>query len=331
MCLLAQKIIVTGPVGALRKNVTQEKVRKRTTVGVSFTSVANRFDSPYDTSNSGCGKVIFFCRNASGLVKIKAMTLELTFLGTGTSQGVPLIACDCPVCTSDDPRDSRLRTSVLLTVDNRNILIDATPELRLQCLWNDVRRLDAILVTHTHADHILGLDDVRRFCQLQHEPINLYAAPDHIKSIEKIFGYARADRACGNRDLPQLIFNTILPDQDSFSLFGRPIIPLPLWHGPDSILGYRVGGLAYCTDVTRMPDETLRKLEGLDVLVLGALRPQPHPKHLSFDQAIELAQRVGAGRTYFVHMTHQISHREQEKLLPPTIHLAYDSLKIATD
>ena len=256
------------------------------------------------------------------------MNMEFTFLGTGTSQGIPIIGCDCAVCCSDDLRDKRMRTSALVGWNGRQVLIDATPELRLQCLHNDVRRIDAVLITHTHADHIFGLDDVRRFNQLQNSPIDLYAAPHHLKTLDNIFGYTCAQRDLGNRDIPRLVFHTI---DGGFGLYGLKILPLILPHGRDQVLGFRLGPLAYCTDVSDMPTEAVDQLQGLELLVLGALRPRPHPKHLSIDEAVAVAQTIGAHQTYFVHMSHQIAHQEQEHALPENIHLAYDGLKLTCD
>jgi len=255
------------------------------------------------------------------------MAMELTFLGTGTSQGIPLIGCDCEVCQSQDQRDKRMRTSALVSLDGHNLLIDATPELRLQCLANDIRRVDACLITHAHADHIFGLDDLRRFNQLQGKPIPVYVSKEHRPRLEIMFAYALAEKARGNPDLPQLMFRTFEPNE-SFRVFDNEVEPLWLPHGDEMVAGYRIGGMAYCTDVSGMPEEMMGRLEGLDVLVLGALRPKPHPKHLSLDQAVELAERIGARQTYFVHMGHQIGHQEQETLLPKGIKLAYDGLKV---
>lgn len=253
------------------------------------------------------------------------MSIEITFLGTGTSQGVPIIACDCPVCHSDDPRDTRTRTSALVTLDGHSVLLDATPDLRCQCLKHNVRRLDAVLITHTHADHFLGLDDIRRFTQIQQGPIDVYIHPRHYASLENVFGYAQAKHAAGNPDLPHLYFHSV---ETSFSLFGYEVIPILFPHGRTVVTGFRIGPMAYCTDISEMPREATEKLQDLELLVLGALRPKPHPAHLSIAQATEVAQEIGAKQTFFVHMNHHICHQDQDKQLPDTIHLAYDGLKV---
>jgi len=252
--------------------------------------------------------------------------MEVTFLGTGTSQGIPIIACDCPVCRSDDPRDRRTRTSILVTVNDRHILIDCTPELRLQCLACGVRRVDAVLVTHTHADHVLGMDDLRRFNQVYGMPIEVYALPDHIVWLREVFGYAEPTRAGDNPDLPKLIFR---PIDGTFNLFGLAVQAYPVPHGQAQSTVYRLGPLAYCTDISAMPDVVLEALTGIDTLVLGALRPEPHPAHLSLEQALELARRIGARQTWFVHMGHQVSHAAYQAVLPPGVALAYDGLKVS--
>lgn len=255
------------------------------------------------------------------------MTNALTFLGTGTSQGIPMIACDCPVCTSHDPHNQRTRTSGLITINQRNILIDTTPELRIQCLQNNIRQIDACLVTHTHADHIMGMDDLRRFNQIQRQAIDIHHANIHQESLEKIFGYARGEHFKGTLDIPQLNFTPFTPQNGPFTLFEHTITPLLQPHGRNFSIGYRIGNIAWCTDLSTMPQENIAKLQNLDVLVLGALREKPHPAHLSLDQAIELAQIINAKKTYFVHMSHHVSHQDEKKF-PPNIHLAYDTLKI---
>ena len=256
---------------------------------------------------------------------VLSMSIELTFLGTGTSQGVPVIGCDCAVCHSADRRDRRYRTSGLLHLDGHNVLIDATPELRLQCLENDVRRVDAVLVTHTHADHVFGLDDMRRFNQLQGEVIGLYADAEHLAELDKVFGYARGETVVKGLNLPRLRFEAI---EGPFALFGRQVVPLRLRHGQVTSLGFRVGGLAYCTDLSEMSDEVVEQIKGVEVLVLGALRHKRHPTHLSIEQAVALSKRVEAQQTWFVHLTHDVCHGRDEAALPGDIRLAYDGLRI---
>jgi len=266
------------------------------------------------------------------------MAIEITFLGTGTSQGIPVIACDCDVCRSGDPRDKRMRSSILISLtgenssQNTNILIDATPELRLQCIQNNVRSVDACLITHTHADHILGLDDLRGFNQANDRLIDLYIAQEHYSTLEKVFGYAKIDPATPvaqhNLDWPRLVFHKINTSNGPINVCGHTILPLTLQHGRMTSTGYRVGPMAYCTDLNHMPENVIRQLEGLEVLILGALRPEPHPAHLSLAQAIELARRIAAKKTYFTHICHHISHRQQELRMPANIELAYDGLKI---
>jgi phosphoribosyl 1,2-cyclic phosphate phosphodiesterase len=268
------------------------------------------------------------------------MAMEITFLGTGTSQGIPVIACDCDVCRSTDPRDNRMRSSILVHLAGQNnqsqdvdILIDATPELRLQCIKNNVRRVDVCLITHTHADHILGLDDLRGFNQANNQLIDLYIAQQHYSSLEKVFGYAKIDPATPitqqNFDWPRLVFHSIDPKNNPITICGHTICPLTLQHGKTTSTGYRIGPMAYCTDFNHMPENIIQQLNGLEILILGALRPEPHPAHLSLNQAIELAHRIGADKTYFTHISHHISHPQQELRMPANIMLAYDGLKIA--
>ena len=225
-------------------------------------------------------------RFGSEIMPLDEDALELLFLGTGTSHGIPMIGCDCAVCHSEDPRDRRTRTSVLLSWEGKNVLIDATPELRIQCLANDVRRLDAVLITHSHADHVFGLDDMRRFTQMQGTPLGIYAGSAHIEALERVFGYARADRSNENPDLPHLVFHCI---EGCFELLGREVRPLLFRHGAGTSVGYRIGPVAYCTDVSDIKEAMLEELRGLEVLVLGALRWKTHPAHLSIDEAIRIS------------------------------------------
>lgn len=251
--------------------------------------------------------------------------IQLTFLGTGTSQGVPMIACGCRVCTSGDPRDRRCRTSVLITLNGGfTILIDAAPELRVQCLEQHVSRVDAVLITHTHADHIFGLDDTRSFSQHNGQPLPLYAHPSHLDVLDRCFRYARADQYEVTLNRPRLQF---IPITGPFELAGQTILPITQYHGDIISLGFRIGGLAYCTDFIELPPESLALLQNLDTLILGALRPRPHPTHINFARALELVTLLRPRRTYFTHLTHDVCHAETS--LPDGVALAYDGLQIS--
>lgn len=252
--------------------------------------------------------------------------MKITFLGTGTSTGVPAIGCDCATCKSNDPHDKRFRSSVLLSYGGRNVLIDTTPDLRMQALNNDIRRLDAILFTHSHADHVFGLDDIRRFCLLQKGAICCYASKRCAAEIRRIFGYALVENAHLHYSFwPQIDLREV---SEAFELFGRMVEPIPLLHAGKEILGFRVGEFAYCTDCSEIEASSLEKLMGVEVLVLGALRSKPHRAHLSISQAVEVALKVGAERTFFVHMGHNVRHEEVSGELPSGIRLAYDGLQI---
>jgi phosphoribosyl 1,2-cyclic phosphate phosphodiesterase len=251
--------------------------------------------------------------------------LKITFMGTGTSHGVPMIGCQCPVCTSTDPRDRRNRCCLKLEFDGRVVIIDTPPEFRLQCIANDVRRLDAILFTHTHADHIFGLDDTRRFTALQREPIDCYGSPRTLRSLKTVFSYAFDLETPEISERPRLQAREI---DGPFDLFGREVIPLEISHGCQKILGFRIGPLAYCTDCSVIPDETLEKLRDLDTLILGCLRYTPHPTHFNVDQALAAAEKIGARRTFFTHIAHEIAHADLEARLPETIRLAHDGLSL---
>jgi phosphoribosyl 1,2-cyclic phosphate phosphodiesterase len=251
--------------------------------------------------------------------------LKLTILGSGTSHGVPMIGCDCATCRSDDPRDRRMRSSALFSYDANHLLIDTSPELRMQCLAHHVRRVDAVMYTHAHADHIVGLDDLRVFCERQGRAMDAYAAADTLARLRRMFAYAFRDEPDYPSAKPTLIPHEI---DGPFELFGRTITPIPLMHGRLPILGFRVGSIAYCTDCSEIPAGSCALLEGLDVLILDGLRRRPHPTHFNIDQAVEAAARIGARRTYFTHIAHELKHQETNAALPRGMELSYDGLVV---
>jgi phosphoribosyl 1,2-cyclic phosphate phosphodiesterase len=251
--------------------------------------------------------------------------MKLTFLGTGTSHGIPMIACDCRVCTSTDPRDKRTRPSVLIEYAGKSVLIDTTPELRLQCIANNVRCVDAVLFTHVHADHVTGLDDLRRFNDILRAPLPVYGSRATLEHLQNMFAYAFTHNPYYVSAKPRL---EPVPVDGPFELFGRPVTPIELPHGPSVVLGYRMGRLAYCTDCSDIPPSARDLLKDLDVLVLDALRIRPHPTHLTLAQAIDWAGRIGAKRTLFTHIAHEILHAEIAPTLPAGMELAYDGMTV---
>jgi phosphoribosyl 1,2-cyclic phosphate phosphodiesterase len=238
---------------------------------------------------------------------------------------VPTIGCFCDVCTSPDPRDNRLRPSVWLQFGGRSVLIDTTPDLRQQALRAHIDRVDAILFTHSHADHILGLDDVRPFNFHQKGPIPVYGAPETLAAIGRTFGYIFSEGP-SESSRPRLALREL--DGTPFELFGARVVPIRLQHGKGTVLGFRLGGLAYLTDHSEIPEESLALLEGLEVLFLDALRHKPHPTHSTVEKSLQHVERLKPGRTYFTHLCHDLPHRQTEELLPPHVRLAYDGLEI---
>ncbi|MFI5381319.1 MAG: MBL fold metallo-hydrolase [Tepidisphaerales bacterium] len=248
--------------------------------------------------------------------------VELLFLGTGTSAGVPMIGCDCAVCTSTDPRDQRTRPSVVISYDTTRVLIDTTPELRLQCVTQGVKRIDAVVFTHAHADHIMGLDDVRRFNTVKGGPLDVWAEPRTHEVLQRCFTYAfrEPDPACGLYR-PHLVPRTI---DGPFEINRVKWRPIRLIHGNVPVLGFRVGNVAYCTDTNLIPEESFELLRGLDVLVLDGLRFERHTTHFSVEEAIEAAGRIGAKRTLLTHIAHNVSHGGDSAKLPRGVEFAHD-------
>ncbi|MBI1825076.1 MAG: MBL fold metallo-hydrolase [Planctomycetes bacterium] len=252
--------------------------------------------------------------------------LEIIVLGTGTSHGVPMIGCDCQVCTSDDPRDKRTRPSIFVCHKELHILIDTTPELRLQCIANQINRVDAVLFTHHHADHVAGLDDLRRFNWLTKKSMPCYGTKRTLDALRRMFLYAFEHAPDSPHSRPHLTLHEL--DGRPFEIAGHEIIPIPLLHGPMPVLGFRFGKFAYCTDCSIVPDDSRSLLHGVEVLILDALRHDTHPTHMNLSQAVETAQRIGASRTYFTHMAHQLKHADTNAMLPDGMELAYDGLRI---
>ena len=260
--------------------------------------------------------------------------MRVTLLGTGTSSGVPAIGCDCAVCRSTDPRDRRTRPSVLLELDDhappsafagavRNILVDTSTDLRAQALAHQIRRIDAILFTHSHADHVMGLDEVRRFNALQRGPIACYGDAGTLADLRRMFAYIFCPSQTHGGGVPRLVLFSVA---GRFTLGGVEIVPVPVMHGPSPILGFRVGSFAYLTDCNRIPDESWPLLDGVRTLVLDALRDRPHTTHFSVDQALGVVARLAPARAYFTHIAHDLPHAATCARLPAGVELAYDGL-----
>jgi phosphoribosyl 1,2-cyclic phosphate phosphodiesterase len=249
--------------------------------------------------------------------------LRVQFLGTGTSHGVPSIACECAVCTSPDPRNRRSRCSIVLRTDGKTLLVDTPPELREQAIRFHLTHVDAVLFTHSHADHIFGLDDVRRFNDLKQGDMNCYGSRETLQDLENSFRYVFTPTQEGGGK-PRL--NLIPIEPGCFEADGVPVEAIPVWHGQLEILAFRVGRFAYVTDVSRIPEPTLERLRGLDTIVLGALRYEPHPTHFSIEEALAIIAELQPRRAFFTHLSHSLEHRAVETSLPPGVRLAYDGL-----
>jgi len=255
--------------------------------------------------------------------------LAITFLGTGTSQGVPFVACDCAVCRSDDPRDKRLRSSILVEAEDVTFLVDTTPDLRAQALRHDLRRIDAAIFTHSHTDHVAGFDDLRRFCELADRPMPVYASPHTMADLRRVFYYAF--------DGQHAFRNYVRPEPhevtEPFALGSVEIIPAEVPHGKMLVYGYIFarGGkklAAYFSDCHHVPPGVIEQILGIPVLIIDALRHEPHPSHLSLNEALGVAAAASAQRAYLTHNGHDLGHEQTEKLLPAHVRLAHDGLRI---
>lgn len=252
-------------------------------------------------------------------------TLQITILGCGTSTGVPVVGCDCPVCTSVDRRNQRTRSSIMLEWNGRVVLVDTGPDLRAQCLREGVKHVDAVIYTHTHADHVHGIDDLRPFNAGGGADIDIYGSWDTVRRLERTFAYAFKP-AHGQGFCPRLEPHVV---EGAFELFGLRIVPVELEHGRGSVLGYRFGSLAYLTDCSRIPAAAAARLRNLEVLIIDGLRFRPHMSHFTIDAAIEAGLDLGARRIILTHLSHDVDYTRHGAGLPAGVELAYDGLRLS--
>jgi phosphoribosyl 1,2-cyclic phosphate phosphodiesterase len=256
---------------------------------------------------------------------VQTPPLKITFLGTGTSSGVPMIGCSCEVCTSTDKKDNRLRSSIMVESETTSIVVDTTPDFRYQMLRANVKKLDAVLFTHPHKDHIAGLDDVRAFNYFQQKPMDLYANSLTEEAIKREFAYAFSDKKYTG--LPNLSLNTI--DEKPFVIGDIPVIPVLVWHLKMPVLGFRFGSFTYITDANRIDEDEKEKIKGSEVLVLNALRKETHISHFTLDEAVAMVQELDVSTAYFTHISHQLGRHETVNAdLPEGIKLAYDGIQL---
>jgi phosphoribosyl 1,2-cyclic phosphate phosphodiesterase len=256
------------------------------------------------------------------------ITGQLLFLGTGTSHGVPMIGCECATCSHPAPKNQRTRCSVVLGLPGGNLLVDTAPDLRTQLLRERIGLIHAVLYTHEHADHLFGLDDLRIFSLYLNDDLPVYCQQPVEDRIRRVFDYAfdPVTRAYPAGGVPRLAFRRV--DSEPFEVLGERVTPIPLRHGRYDVLGYRFGNAAYCTDTNGIPPESMKLLEGLDVLVLDCLRRRPHPTHFSLDEAVAAAREVGAKRTLLTHLCHDLEHEATNALLPPGMEVAFDGMEV---
>ncbi|OHB26370.1 MAG: MBL fold metallo-hydrolase [Desulfuromonadaceae bacterium GWC2_58_13] len=250
--------------------------------------------------------------------------MTVTILGSGTSTGVPVPACSCPVCSSRVPQNQRTRCSILISFAGRNILVDTSTDLRQQALRENITHIDAVLYTHTHADHVNGIDDLRPFNMASGEAIPIHGSSEDLDVLRRVFAYI-FDECDEPGYRPRLQPQAI---SDVFTLFGLEIVPLPLLHGPGRSLGYRIGPFAYLTDCSSVPETTLGVLAGIEILVIDGLRFLPHASHLNIPQALLLAERIGAQRTILTHLSHDVDYPRHAPMMPAGTELAYDGQRL---
>lgn len=257
------------------------------------------------------------------------MSRRFTFLGTGTSVGVPMLGCSCAVCRSDNPRNHRYRCAALVEISGTTFLIDTPPELRLQLLRAGTAHIHACLLTHYHADHIHGLDDLRPIPKIIGGPVPLWCSGDTERRIRESFSYAfgPASEQMGAGFIPKLTFDRLKPGPNE--ILGEKVVAIPLEHAHFDVFGFRFGDVAYCTDVNKIPRSSMEMLEGLDVLILDGLRPQPHPAHFSVGQALEVIEKLEPRQAYLTHISHELDHDKINDSLPGNVRLAYDGLSFA--
>jgi phosphoribosyl 1,2-cyclic phosphate phosphodiesterase len=250
------------------------------------------------------------------------MAFRVTMLGSGTSTGVPVIGCGCAVCRSDDPRNKRWRPGLKIEMESGVVLVDTPTDLRAQALRFGLPRLDAVIYTHQHADHIFGLDDIRIFNFRQRSAIPCYGSEATLAALRRTFAYVFETGQEGGGK-PQL---DLIAVREPFEVLGRTIVPVPVWHGSLEVFGYRIGNFAYVTDCSLIPETSFRMLEGVEILILDALRYRPHPTHFSLEEAMDAAARIGAARTILTHLSHDVDHGALAVPLAPGVELGYDGL-----
>ena len=252
--------------------------------------------------------------------------MRITMLGSGTSSGVPTIGCNCATCLSSDPRDKRLRPSILVEVNSRVIVVDTSSDFREQCIRWDVDQIDAVLYTHHHFDHIAGFDDLRAFNFTAKKPVPIFLMQETLENIQRIFEYAFLPEKRLQSSAPVVDVNVI--GDETFDVFGVPCRVVPLRHGSMRVNGYRIGQFAYCTDCNEITGEGYEALDGVEYLILDALRYRPHPTHFTLEEAIDVAGKIGARKTWFTHIAHDIRHEDAAQMLPENMALGYDGLQI---